>query len=29
VRAFVERDIARWTQFVETVGIERLKGEAQ
>jgi tripartite-type tricarboxylate transporter receptor subunit TctC len=29
VRAFVERDIARWTQFVETVGIERLKGEVQ
>jgi tripartite-type tricarboxylate transporter receptor subunit TctC len=29
VRAFVERDIARWTQFVEEVGIERLKGEAQ
>src|SRR5262249_45083247 len=29
VRAFVERDIARWTQFVESVGIERLKGEAQ
>jgi tripartite-type tricarboxylate transporter receptor subunit TctC len=29
VRAFVEHDIARWTQFVETVGIERLKGEVQ
>ena len=29
VRAFVERDIARWTQLVEAVGIERLKGEAQ
>jgi tripartite-type tricarboxylate transporter receptor subunit TctC len=29
VRAFVERDIARWTQFVGTVGIERLKGEVQ
>jgi hypothetical protein len=29
VRAFVEHDIARWTRFVETVGIEKLKGEVQ
>ena len=28
-RAFIEDDIARWTQFVEAVGVERLKGAPQ
>ena len=28
-RAFIEDDIARWTQFVEAVGVERLKGPPQ
>jgi tripartite-type tricarboxylate transporter receptor subunit TctC len=28
-RAFIEDDIARWTQFVEAVGVERLKGPQQ
>ena len=27
VRAFVENDIARWTQFVDAVGIEKLQGD--
>jgi tripartite-type tricarboxylate transporter receptor subunit TctC len=26
-RKFVENDIARWTQFVEAVGVEKLKGD--
>src|SRR4029079_12371683 len=28
-RAFIEDDIARWTQFVDAVGVERLKGPPQ
>ena len=28
VQQFIADDIARWTQFVDTVGIEKLKGEA-
>ena len=27
-RTFIEADIARWTQFVDAVGIEKLKGDA-
>ena len=27
-RKFVENDIARWTQFVEAVGVDKLKGDA-
>ena len=27
--AFIENDIARWTQFVEAVGVEKLKGPPQ
>jgi len=26
-RTFVENDIARWTQFVDAVGVDKLKGE--
>jgi tripartite-type tricarboxylate transporter receptor subunit TctC len=26
-RKFVENDIARWAQFVEAVGVEKLKGD--
>jgi tripartite-type tricarboxylate transporter receptor subunit TctC len=29
VGRFIENDIARWTQFVEAVGIDRLKGDNQ
>jgi tripartite-type tricarboxylate transporter receptor subunit TctC len=29
VRGFIEKDIARWTQFVDAVGLEKLEGEAQ
>jgi hypothetical protein len=28
VQQFIADDIARWTQFVDAVGIEKLKGEA-
>jgi tripartite-type tricarboxylate transporter receptor subunit TctC len=28
-RTFIENDIARWMQFVETVGVDRLKGPPQ
>jgi len=27
VQQFIADDIARWTQFVDAVGIEKLKGE--
>jgi tripartite-type tricarboxylate transporter receptor subunit TctC len=27
-RRFIENDIARWTQFVDAVGVEKLKGDA-
>jgi hypothetical protein len=26
-RTFIEADIARWTQFVDAVGVEKLKGD--
>jgi tripartite-type tricarboxylate transporter receptor subunit TctC len=26
-RKFIEADIARWTQFVDAVGVEKLKGD--
>jgi hypothetical protein len=28
VQKFIANDIARWTEFVDAVGIEKLKGEA-
>jgi hypothetical protein len=28
-RTFIENDIACWMQFVETVGVDRLKGPPQ
>ena len=28
VQQFIAGDVARWTQFVDAVGIEKLKGEA-
>jgi tripartite-type tricarboxylate transporter receptor subunit TctC len=28
VQEFIANDIARWTEFVDAVGIEKLKGEA-
>ena len=27
VRDFIAKDIARWTQFVDAIGVEKLDGE--
>ena len=28
VRSFIAKDIARWTQYVDAIGLDKLEGEA-